>query len=91
MCLPYFFSDVCPFDEDACLNRECLLTWWLSGEDPATGIVAGITTNPDGSALVTCVEDERLEFQVCFDMGDTSHDISALIATSQCGVLRVVQ
>ncbi|BDA45843.1 Ubiquitin-activating enzyme E1 1 [Coccomyxa sp. Obi] len=35
----------------------------VDGEDPATGIVAGITTNPDGSALVTCVEDERLEFQ----------------------------
>ena len=34
------------------------------GEEPATGIVAGITTNPGGTTLVTCVEDERLEFQV---------------------------
>ena len=34
-----------------------------AGEEPATGIVAGITTNPGGSTLVTCVEDERLEFQ----------------------------
>ncbi|CAL5220461.1 g2482 [Coccomyxa viridis] len=35
----------------------------IDGEDPATGIVAGITCNPGGSTLVTCVEDERLEFQ----------------------------
>lgn len=34
------------------------------GEQPATGIVAGITPIPDrGATLVTCVEDERLEFQ----------------------------
>ena len=25
--------------------------------------MAGVTTNPGGSTLVTCVEDERLEFQ----------------------------
>ena len=35
-----------------------------AGEDPATGILAGITCNPGGSTLITCVEDERLEFQV---------------------------
>ena len=34
-----------------------------AGEEPAAGIVAGITTNPGGATLVTCVEDERLEFQ----------------------------
>ena len=34
------------------------------GEAPATGIVAGITPVPEkGVTLVTCVEDERLEFQ----------------------------
>jgi ubiquitin-activating enzyme E1 len=34
------------------------------GEQPATGIIAGITPVPDrGVTLVTCVEDERLEFQ----------------------------
>ena len=38
--------------------------WNTAGENPATGIVAGITCNPGGSTLVTCVEDERLEFQV---------------------------
>lgn len=33
------------------------------GEDPHTGIVASVSSgNP---ALVTCVDDERLEFQVC--------------------------
>lgn len=33
-----------------------------SGEEPHAGIVASIST--DQPALVTCVEDERLEFQV---------------------------
>lgn len=33
----------------------------VDGEDPATGIVAAVTQAT--SALVTCVEDERLEFQ----------------------------
>jgi len=34
------------------------------GEQPATGIVAGVTPIPErGATLVTCVEDERLEFQ----------------------------
>ena len=37
-----------------------------AGEDPATGILAGITCNPGGSTLITCVEDERLEFQVSY-------------------------
>ena len=32
------------------------------GEEPFTGIVAGIT--PGVTTLVTCVEDDRLEFQV---------------------------
>ena len=64
------------------LHIKCFVNWWLLGEDPAAGIVAGITTNPDGSALVTCVEDERLEFQVCFDMEDKSHDMTASAAVS---------
>jgi len=34
----------------------------LSGEEPHTGIVASISS--DQPAMVTCVEDERLEFQV---------------------------
>lgn len=34
-----------------------------AGEEPFMGIVAGITPGP--TTLVTCVEDERLEFQVC--------------------------
>ncbi len=33
-----------------------------AGEEPSTGIVAGIT--PGQTTLVTCVEDTRLEFQV---------------------------
>lgn len=33
-----------------------------AGEEPHTGIVASITTG--SPALVTCIEDERLEFQV---------------------------
>ena len=33
-----------------------------AGEEPFTGIVAGIT--PGVTTLVTCVEDDRLEFQV---------------------------
>ena len=33
-----------------------------SGEEPHSGIVASISA--DQPALVTCVEDERLEFQV---------------------------
>uniref|UniRef100_A0A1D1ZMI8 E1 ubiquitin-activating enzyme n=1 Tax=Auxenochlorella protothecoides TaxID=3075 RepID=A0A1D1ZMI8_AUXPR len=33
----------------------------VDGEDPHTGIVAGITQGP--TTLVTCVEDDRLEFQ----------------------------
>jgi hypothetical protein len=40
---------------------------FFAGEEPASGIVAGITTNPGGATLVTCVEDERLEFQVRID------------------------
>lgn len=34
----------------------------MAGEEPFMGIVAGITPGP--TTLVTCVEDERLEFQV---------------------------
>jgi ubiquitin-activating enzyme E1 len=33
----------------------------VAGEDPHTGIIAGIT--PGNPTLVTTVEDERLEFQ----------------------------
>lgn len=33
-----------------------------AGEEPNTGIVAGIT--PGNPTLVTCVEDDRLNFQV---------------------------
>jgi hypothetical protein len=39
-----------------------LLLLLLPGEDPHSGIVASVSSgNP---ALVTCVDDERLEFQV---------------------------
>lgn len=34
----------------------------LPGEEPHSGIVASISS--DNPALVTCVDDERLEFQV---------------------------
>ena len=33
-----------------------------AGEEPSSGIVAGIT--PGNPTLVTCVEDDRLGFQV---------------------------
>lgn len=39
----------------------CALLCPAAGEDPHTGIVAGIT--PGNPTLVTTVEDERLEFQ----------------------------
>lgn len=38
-----------------------LAVYDVDGEEPHTGIVAGIT--PGSSTLVTTVEDERLEFQ----------------------------
>ena len=42
------------------IKRRCCLH--AAGEDPHSGIVASITNgNP---CLVTCVDDERLEFQV---------------------------
>ena len=34
-----------------------------AGEEPVTGIVAGVTQSP-GTTIISCVEDERLEFQV---------------------------
>ncbi len=34
-----------------------------TGEQPHTGIVASITTD-DTTTLITCVDDERLEFNV---------------------------
>ena len=34
-----------------------------AGEEPHSGIIAGITGG--SPTIVTCVEDERLEFQVC--------------------------
>lgn len=37
----------------------------VTGEDPHTGIVASVDIA--AQAMVTCVEDERLEFQVCED------------------------
>lgn len=43
----------------------------IAGEEPHSGIVASITSgNP---ALVTCVDDERLEFQVGSSCGSTSN------------------
>jgi hypothetical protein len=45
----------------ACLLPACLPACLPAGEEPHTGIIAGITLgNP---TLVTTVEDERLEFQ----------------------------
>jgi hypothetical protein len=42
--------------------HSCLLPACLpAGEEPHTGIIAGIT--PGNPTLVTTVEDERLEFQ----------------------------
>jgi hypothetical protein len=41
----------------------CAVRAVLSGEEPHSGIVASISS--DNPALVTCVDDERLEFQVC--------------------------
>lgn len=40
-----------------------LATLAPAGEEPHSGIVASITTG--ANPIVTCVEDERLEFQVC--------------------------
>ena len=66
------------------MPRQGVLTTELfsAGEDPATGIVAGVTCNPGGSTLVTCVEDERLEFQVshlCLAMTSSSCSLFASI------------
>ena len=45
----------------ACCPPACLPACLPAGEEPHTGIIAGITLgNP---TLVTTVEDERLEFQ----------------------------
>ena len=35
---------------------------WCAGEEPHTGIIAAITDSKP--SVVTCVEDERLQFQV---------------------------
>ena len=35
----------------------------IAGEEPITGIVSGVTQS-ESSTIVSCVEDERLEFQV---------------------------
>lgn len=43
------------------LIRPCVASAWHAGEEPHTGIIAGIT--PGNPTLVTTVEDERLEFQ----------------------------
>lgn len=65
-----YFSDIawssssphaCGADPPHTLTR--VLTLALTGEEPHTGIVAGVVSGHP--ALVTCVEDERLEFQVC--------------------------
>lgn len=42
----------------------------ITGEDPHTGIVASVDIA--AQAMVTCVEDERLEFQVCEDYSHMS-------------------
>ena len=39
-----------------------LLSLQLAGEEPQTGIIAGIA--PGKATLITCVEDDRLGFQV---------------------------
>jgi hypothetical protein len=45
-----------------CVVCRAVLCCAVSGEEPHSGIVASISS--DNPALVTCVDDERLEFQV---------------------------
>jgi hypothetical protein len=45
----------------SCMLLACLPACLPAGEEPHTGIIAGIT--PGNPTLVTTVEDERLEFQ----------------------------
>lgn len=46
-----------------CIIITCAYGVFAAGEEPHSGIVASVSSsNP---AIVTCVEDERLEFQVC--------------------------
>ena len=51
-------SAICRILEALCPCKHSL----DAGEEPSTGIVAGIT--PGQTTLVTCVEDVRLDFQV---------------------------
>lgn len=47
-------------------NRLHAAQWYVhAGEEPITGIVSGVTQS-ESSTIISCVEDERLEFQVCW-------------------------
>lgn len=60
---------------------HAVLCCWFAGEEPHSGIVASISS--DNPALVTCVDDERLEFQV-------SSSSSTLTAAARCAPAAVV-
>ena len=65
----------------------------VAGEEPHTGIIAGIT---DGiPSVVTCVEDERLQFQVCLReiqqvRGDVCQTLAPMFRWPRAGVGHVL-
>lgn len=66
-CMQYDYcfriSGSCGRATRASMPLDSCTCWILAGEEPVTGIVAGVTQS-ESTTIISCVEDERLEFQV---------------------------